>query len=150
LKTLSIFPFEYADTKTIDSRLLPFTINWYAKEQYNGKTVNIPGTWNSKFTILNYFQVVKDSDDPNPGEDENEIGMTILGGWFPYDSEIIINLFIRGGDVLDGTNKISAEILKSGSAPITLYHNNKLVTNFTEKKCWWTIPKDKIWIEELT
>lgn len=150
MKTFAIYPFDTLDLDRIDKRLLPFVKNWKAVELYKNKTVTIPNTWDSKFTILNYFQVYKSIDDPNPGEDENEIGMTIVGGWHPYDTEVIINLRISGKDVLDNINyKVSAEILKSAGAPITLYHNDKLITDFTQKRFWCKVKKDKIWISEL-
>lgn len=150
MKTLAIFPFKDSDLKKIDSRLVSFTKNWHVKEIYKNKTVNIPSTWNSKITILNYFQVEKSPNDPNPGEVENEIGMTLLAGWFPYDSEVMINLFISGRDVLNPNEyKVSAEILKLGSASMTITHNGKFVTNFTDKSGWWPVKKDKVWIENL-
>ena len=151
MKTLAIFPFNDSDIEKVDPRLLSFTKDWYVREIYKDKLVHIPNTWNSKFTILNYFQVVKSPSDPNPGEDENEIGMTLLGGWFPYDSEVMINLFISGKNVLNPNEcKVSAEILKLGSAPMTVMHNGKFVTDFTKKVVWWTVKKDKIWINDLS
>ncbi len=149
MKTFSIFPFNESDISKVDNRLIPFLTNWKAIQTYKGKSVIIPGTWDSHFTILNYFQVIKKPDSPNPGEDENEIGMTILGGWFPYDVEIIINLRISGTDVSDGTKRVSAEILKSAGSPIRLYHDGKFLTDFTERKFWWKVHKDKIWIDNL-
>ena len=149
MKTFSIFPFTKEQTQKVDKRLLQFMENWKAIQTYKGKSVIIPGTWDSHFTILNYFQVIKTSDSPNPGEDENEIGMTVLGGWFPYDVEVIINLRISGTDVLDGTQRVSAEILKSAGSPIELYHNHIFLTDFTKRSWWKRTTKDKIWIDNL-
>jgi len=150
MKTLAIFPFEEADLEKIDSRLIPFTTGWLAKQTYKGKTVYIPGTWDSHFKIINYFQVVKSPDSPNPGEDENEIGLRIEGGWFPYDTEVIINLRITGKNVLNPNNsKVSAEILKPAGSKIRLTHNGTFVTDFTKKRHWWKTPKDKIWIDNM-
>ena len=148
-KTHSIFPFTASNLRDIDSRLLPYTDGWKLVEKYKGKTITIPSDWNSHFKIINYFQVVKGENDPNPGEAENEIGLRIEGGWFPFDTEVIINLFIRGKDVLSGKNHVSAEILKAGGASMKLYHKLKLITDFTEK-CWWSRKNvDKVWIDSL-
>jgi len=153
MNTFSIFPFETKHVTKIDQRLTPYVEKWKLVEVYKGKTVTIPPDWDSHFKIINYFKVVKKENDPNTGdniEEENEIGMQIQGGWFPYDSEVIINLFIRGKDVISGANKVSAEILKCGEADMKLYWNDKIITDFTEKKYWYSIHKDKIWIDDLS
>ena len=110
MTTFSIFPFEAKHLRDIDRRLLPYTEGWKLIEQYKGKTVTIPGDWDSHFKIINYFKVIKKDTDPNAGEDENEIGMQIQGGWFPYDSEVIINIFISGKNVLNGNNPSSPTV----------------------------------------
>ena len=147
-RTFSIFPFKKSDISKIDERLIPFTQGWKVIQKYKGKTVLIPGTWNSKITIVKYYQVVKQEGDPNTGEEENEIGLRIEAGWWPYDTEVIIELRISGYDVLDGLNKVSAEILKSGGAEMELYYKDKLITNF-KSKGWFKKPIDKVWIEKL-
>lgn len=142
----SIFPFETRHLRDIDKRLLPYTEGWKLIEQYKGKTVTIPGDWDSHFKIINYFKVVKESTDHNAGEEENEIGMQIQGGWFPYDSEVIINLFITGKDVLSGKNKVYAEVLKAGGADMLLLWHSKKITNFEEKGLFFTKKLDKVWL----
>jgi len=63
-----------------------------------------------------------------------------------------------GKNVLDSTkNIVSAEIFKTAGSQISLYHNNRLVTDFTktviEKQFWWIATKkttlDKVWIENI-
>lgn len=142
----SIFPFESKHLRDIDWRLLPYTEGWKLIEQYKGKTVNIPGDWNSHFKIINYFKVVKESTDHNAGEEENEIGMQIQGGWFPFDTEVIINLFITGKDVLSNKNKVYAEVLKAGGADMMLLWHSKFITNFQEKTFWGHNKLDKVWV----
>ena len=141
----SIFPFTAKNLRDIDQRLLPFTEGWKLVELYKGKTVTIPGDWDSHFKIINYFKVVKEATDHNAGEAENEIGLRIEGGWFPYDTEVIINLFISGKDVLSGKNTVHAEIFKAGGASMCLYHNDKLITNFTVPGFWGSTKTDKAW-----
>ena len=58
MKTFSIHPFSESDISKIDKRLLPFLSDWLAVQKYRGKTVNIPGTWDSHFKILNYYKQV--------------------------------------------------------------------------------------------
>lgn len=147
MKTFSIFPFKKDDISKIDKRLIPFIQGWSITQKYNGQTVVIPGTWDSEITIVKYFQVIKDKDDPNPGEEENEIGLRIEAGWWPYDTEVIIELRISGKDVLDGTNNIHTEIYKAGGTSMKVYHNGKFLTNFTKKMGWWNVKTDKVWIK---
>lgn len=147
--TFAIYPFEESRLNEVDKRMLPYLKDWKAIYTYNDNQVIIPGTWGSEFTVDRYFRVIKSPDDPNPGEAENEIGVRIEGGWHPFDTEVIINLFIVGTNVLDGTAKVSAEILKPSGATIKLYHDDVLITNFTEKSWWYTKKLDKVWVEKL-
>ena len=137
MKTLSLFPLKESDYSKIDKRVQPYLKNWGAIQTYKGKTVKIPGTWDSTVTPVKYFQVIKGDNDPNPGEEENEIGLRIELGWFPFDTEVIIEVRISGYDVLDGANIVHAEIYKAGSAKMQLYHGGKLITNF---KKWGFYP----------
>ena len=145
--TISSYP-SISDFKDIDSRLKPYLTQWKLVENYKSKIVEIPGDWNSEFYPVKYFHVVKDANSPNPGEEENETGLTLEGGWRGYDSEVIVNLLIRGKDVLNGTNHISAEILKSGGAEMKLYWRDMMITDFKPKR-WFAPPRDKVWIENL-
>jgi len=147
--TISSYP-TLKDFNKIDPRLKKYLKGWQLVEIYKDKVVKIPGDWDSEFYPTKYFSVVKEENEPNydPTEAENEIGLTLEGGWKGYDSEVIVNLLIRGTDVLNGVRKVSAEILKAGGASMTLYHDNKLVTNF-KSKGWFNKPLDKVWIENL-
>lgn len=147
--TISQYP-KLEDFNNIDSRLEKYLQDWKLVENYKGKIVKIPGDWNSEFYPTKYFSVIKENGEPNynPTEAENEIGLTLEGGWRGYDSEVIVNLLIRGEDVLDGVNKVSAEILKCGGASMKLYHKGKLITDF-KSKGWFSRPLDKVWIEIL-
>ena len=147
MKTLALFPFKESDISKIDKRLIPFLQGWKIIQKYKGKTVLIPGTWNSEITTVKYFQVVKGKDDPNSGEEENEIGLRIEAGWWPYDTEVIIEVRISGYDVLDGTNNVHAEIFKAGGASMKVYHNGKFLTNFTKKVRWRCVKSDKVWLK---
>jgi len=145
--TISSYP-KLEEFKDIDPRLLKYLTNWKLIENYKGKVVEIPGDWNSEFYPVKYFHVVKDKGDVNSGEAENEIGLTLEGGWRGYDSEVIVNLLIRGKDVLNDTNRVSAEILKSGGASMKLYWNDGIITDFREKG-WFRKPINKVWIDNL-
>lgn len=145
MSTFSIFP--YKEDNRVDYRMKPFLSGWKVIQQYKGQRVEIPNQWNSSEDIVKYFQVIKTENDPNNSEDENEIGATIWLGWTGYDHEVEINLFISGKDVKSGANKVYAEILKTGGAFMTLYHNGNKVTDFT-KRHWWIVEnKDKVWVE---
>ena len=149
--TFSIFPFYKADLHDdkIDSRMIPYLHNWKVIEIYKNKTVTIPNDWNSTCDVVKYFQVVKRDNDPNAGEEENEIGATIWLGWRGYDHEVEINLFIRGKDVLSHTRHVSAEILKAGGASMQVYHKSRLITDFMESDWWGKKKQDKVWIDKL-
>lgn len=147
MKNIAVFPYTKRDKSKIDPRLLPYLDGWKLVEQYKGKDIIIPPTWDSKFTVVKYFEVYKEANDVNPGEEENEIGLRIEGGWWPYDTEVIIEMRIAGYDVLDEVNKVSAEIYKAGGAPMKLYHDGKLITDFKERRWFWYIPKDKVVVQ---
>lgn len=90
--------------------------------------------------------------------------MCLWAGWkqddnkAASDDEIDIRLFIMGLDVRSGKNKVSAEIHKLAGADISLFYNNKLVTDFTQtekKQVFWRnitvkVEKPKIWIDNMT
>lgn len=147
--TISKYP-KLEDFKNIDIRLKKYLTNWKLVENYKGKTVEIPGDWDSEFYPTKYFSVIKEEGEPNydPTEAENEIGLTLEAGWVGFDSEVIVNLLIRGTDVLNKVDKVSAEILKSGGATMKLYHKDKLITDF-KTDGWFPRTLDKVWIEKL-
>ena len=141
--------FTQADLDRIDPRIKKHLEGWKLVEQYKGKTVNVPPDWNSEVFPYKYCEVYKSPTDPNPGEEENEIQLYLSFGWRGYDDEVIIVLMIVGKNVLDGTNKVSAEIHKMSGADMKLYKNNKLITDFTKQNMWWKEPLDKVWVERL-
>jgi len=141
--------FTQMDLDKIDPRLQGYINGWQLVEEYKGKTVRIPSDWNSEIYPYKYFEVYKTSNDPNAGESENEIQLYLAGGWRGYDDEVVIVVMILGYDVLGEDDKISAEIYKFGGAPMKLYHNNKLITDFKKQTYWWKEPQDKVWIERL-
>lgn len=147
--TFAIYPITNESELLYDERLIPFVKGWSATTKYKEQEVKIPGTWNSDFIVDRYFKVVKSPDSPNSGESENEICLVLMGGWHPYDVEVIIQLFIRGTDVSDGTNKVSAEIIKTSGNDMTLFHNNKKVTNFKKRYYGFHKRIDKVWIDNL-
>ena len=151
-KTFYIFSLNWDDYfDQIDPRLLPFTDKWKLIEFYKSKKVTIPPDWNSGFYPDRYFQVIKRPDDPNPDESENEISLRIEGGWKGYDSEVIINLFIQGKNVLSDKNYVSAEILKTGGADMILLFNDRQVTNFRKRRSWWNEEQvSKIWVDDMS
>lgn len=161
-----IFSLDEIDYDSIDKRLKPFLKGWYAVQQYKGQKVEFPGTWNSSIHPYKYFEEIKKPGDANydAAEAENEIGLCLWAGWKQDDNkgasddEIDIRLFIMGLDVRSGKNKVSAEIHKLAGADISLYYNNKLVTDFTQSErkqvFWWhttvKVEKPKIWIDDMT
>jgi len=148
--TISSYP-KLVEFKDIDTRLVPYLKDWKLVENYKGKVVEIPGDWDSEFYPTKYFSVIKEKGDPNYDltEAENEIGLTLEGGWRGYDSEVIVNLWVRGTDVLAGISKVSAEILKAGGVDMELYWKDILVTDFRTKSWWFRRPINKIWIENF-
>jgi len=147
----SIFSLEIADySGKIDRRIEPFLYGWQLVEIYKGQAVDIPGDWDSSFHPVKYFEVIKETGDPNytPDEAENEISLTMWGGWKGYDHEIEINLFIQGRAVKrHEVHRVSAEILKVGGAKMKLYRNDTLVTDF--RGSWFCPCKDKVWIDNF-
>jgi hypothetical protein len=148
--SISAFPDQSEIKERCDSRLTKFIDGWQLKSIYEGTTVDIPGFEGSIFNVIKYFQVIKKEGEPFYREDErdNEIGMTLWAHWPGYDHECEVNLFIAGKDVLNGTNKVSAEILKCGGADMELLREGRLITNFKTKH-WWPKPINKIWIPDL-
>jgi len=147
-----IFSNQREDFNTIDSRLKPYLQGWVAVQKYKGKTVEFfsdrKGTWGSEIFPYRYFEVIKTPSDDNYKQcgEEDEIVLCLWVGWPPaYDDEIDIRLHIRQSNVKSGVNKVSAEILSTGGAPITLFFRGKKVAEFN--KSWWG--KDKIWIDSL-
>ncbi len=135
--------FTVEDYRRIDSRFLPYLDDWLVVEEYKGKTVRIPGTWNSSISPFNYYEVIKLAGDPNSREEENEKELSLACGWKNntglFDREVQINLRIEGKNVLNGSSKVSAEIIKCGGASMKVYFNNKLITNFSSKAWWYSI-----------
>jgi len=87
------------DYHKIDWRFTPYLDNWKVIEQYKGKTVTIPGTWNAEIWPFNYYEVIKIAGDPNSREEENEKELSLACGWRGdgmYDREVQINLRIEG------------------------------------------------------
>lgn len=143
-----VFSLQESDYESIDTRLKPFIKGWQVIEQYKGRTVYIPPDWKSSVFPYRYFEVVKTPSDDNysPDESENEICLCLWAGWKGYDDEVDIRLWIRGKAVLDKSqSKVSAEIFKTSGAPMKLYYNGKLITDFRSFIC----TKDKIWIDSL-
>ncbi len=150
--TISSFPTINEFETKVDDRIKPFLKNWQLKTIYEGTTVDIPGHSNSSFDPVKYFQVVKKPGEPFYREDErdNEIGLTLWAHWPGYDHECEVNLFVTGKGVLDDNNyRINAEILKTGGATMKLYFKNKLMTDFTQKSWFGSVPKDKVWINDM-
>src|SRR5690349_16361618 len=110
----------------IDQRFKRFMTGWKVVEIYKGNTVIIPD-----YVPFNYFEVTD-----KPDGIENEKQLSIWCGWAGrtnrvdidglYDAEVIINLRISGQDVLGTGDSVTAEILKSGGAPMQVYWNDKL------------------------
>ena len=162
----SKFSLDINDYSDIDQRLEPFLNDWNVRQNYKGKTVNIPPDWDSDIFPVKYFEVIKKSGDPNynPNEEENEIGLTLWAGWKEadnsgcYDHEVEINLFIMGKDVLKNDNyRVAAEILKAGGAEMQVFFKNKLITDFTKseyRRVWWNVETvkssvDKVWVDDM-
>lgn len=141
--------FTQTDLDNIDPRIKEAMEGWKIIEQYKGKEVFIPGTWNSEIYPYKYFEVYKTDSDNNPGEAENEIQLYLSCGWRGYDDEVVIVLMIQGYSVLGNEEKISAEIYKFGGADMGVYRKGKLITNFQKRSWWWTEPVDKVWIDDV-
>ena len=139
-------------SKEIDSRLDKYLKGWQLHETYFGDTVNIPGHTNSQFEPIRYFEVVKKEDEAfsEYGERDNEICLTLLAHWPGFDHECEVNLFIRGKDVLNkNSNKVSAEIIRAGGAPMTVKWNGEEVTDFQVREWIFVRTVDKVWIDDM-
>jgi len=151
LPSTHIFSTQDEDYSTIDDRLKPYLKGWVAVQKYKGKTVEFfsdrLGTWGAEIFPYRYFKVIKEPNSPNykPNGEEDEIVLCLWAGWRNYDDEIDIRLHIRGANVESGVNKVSAEILNTGGAPITLFFRGRKIAEFN--KSWFG--KDKIWIDKL-
>lgn len=126
--------FTAQDMDRIDKRFLSYIEKWQIVEQYAGSNVVIPDGVSSTITPFNYYEVVD-----KPDQTQNEKQLSLWCGWQDptmgnYDQEVIINLRIAGTDVLltNGQGVVSAEILKSGGAPMQVTFNGKPVTTFTD------------------
>ena len=160
MTSFNIFSLNRQDyLERIDTRFKDFLYEnrFLLVEQYKGTKVYIPGTWNSSFHPVKYFSVVKEPGDPNynANQEENEISLTLWGGWEGYDHEVEINLFISGKDVLQNPDApVRAEILKCGGAPMTLYIRKfsgelSKLTDF-KKRTWFGFrDQDKVWFPRL-
>ncbi|KKN75471.1 hypothetical protein LCGC14_0380920 [marine sediment metagenome] len=148
MPAISIFSLNLEDYNNIDWRLKPFLKHWTAIQEYKGKVVKFPGTWDSKIFPYRFFAVMKQLGEPNykPGGEEDEIVLCLYVGWPGYDDEIDIRLHIRGSDVKAGTNNVAAEILNTGAAPIKLYYRGRKICSFNQGY-WWT--RDKLWIRNF-
>ena len=137
--TFSILGF--IDLQKIDARFGPYLENWKVIEDYKGIKVYIPGQWNAEIFPFNYYEVIKKPTDPNSGEDENEKELSLACGWRDsngmYDREVQINLRIEGKDVLSGSDRVRAEIIKCGGAYMKVYFNNHFITDFKDSG-WWS------------
>ena len=133
--------FLFDDFRRIDARFEPYLENWKVVEDYKGKKVYLPGTWNAEIWPFNYYEVIKIAGDPNSNEEENEKELSLACGWRGdgmYDREVQINLRIEGKDVLSGSDRVRAEIIKCGGADMKVYFNNHLITDFKDR-VWWSV-----------
>lgn len=155
MATKSIFSLDPNEfTNQIDPRIIPFSTGWSAIEMQDQTRIDIPDTWNSEFFPFRYFEVIKEPADANydPSESQNEICLSIMGGWKGYDEEIFISLWITKKDVLDKTQKkVSAEIYKHAGNPIQLFFNGKLVTDFKTMPSSLGTQNDPrfLWIDDM-
>ena len=136
--------FSNEDYRRIDPRFMPYLDDWKVVQHYKAKIVTIPGTWNAEIWPFNYYEVVKHPDDPNVGrgQEEDEKELSLACGWRDgsgmYDREVLINLRLEGKAVLDPTDtRVRAEIIKCGGAPMKVYFNNQLITDFYDH-IWWS------------
>ena len=140
--------FTNEDYRMIDTRFMPYLDDWRIVQLYKGKQVNIPGTWDAEIWPYNYYEVIKHPDDPNVGrqQEENEKELSLACGWRDgsgmYDREVLINLRLAGKSVLNLSDcRVRAEIIKSGGAPMRVYFNNQLITDFHDH-IWWSKSKN--------
>ncbi len=136
----------------IDPRLQDYLKDWQLEEKYFGDDVFIPGHTDSKFEPIRYFKVIKGEKDAfgEHGHRDTEMCLTLFAHWPGFDHECEVNLFIRNTDVLDETvNKVSAEIIKTGGAPMTVKWRGKKVTDFKVQEWIFQRTVDKIWIDDM-
>jgi len=156
MTTKSIFSLDSnAFTDQIDPRILIFSTGWSAIEMQGETRIDIPDTWNSSFFPFRYFEDVKEPGDPNydPTEAQNEMCLSLMGGWKGYDEEIFISLWITGKSVLDKTQtKVSAEIYKHAGNPIQLFFKGNLVTDFKTIPSSFSTANDPrfLWIDDMS
>ena len=134
------------DYRRIDVRFLPYLDDWKIVQHYKGKIVTMPGTWNAEIWPFNYYEVVKVEGDPNRNVEENEKELSLACGWKDnvgmYDREVQINLRLEGKQVLELNDvRVRAEIIKCGGAPMKVYFNNYLITDFYDH-IWWSKSKN--------
>ena len=136
------------DYRKIDPRFLPYLDDWCVVQLYKGKVVTIPGTWGASTWPFNYFEVIKHPDDPNVGrsQEEDEKELSLACGWKDgsgmYDREVLINLRLEGKVVKDLSDcRVRAEIIKCGGAPMKVYFNDYLITDFYDH-IWWSKSKN--------
>ena len=67
-----------------------------------------------------------------------------------FDREVQINLRIEGKDVLSGSDRVKAEIMKCGGAPMKVYFNNYLITNFEDKVWWYSTTNGYQTVEDMS
>ena len=130
----------------IDSRFLPYLDDWRIVQLYKGKVVTIPGTWNAEIWPFNYYEVIKVSGDPNANQAEHEKELSLACGWRNkrgmFDREVLINLRLDGPAVWDYRDtRIKAEIIRTGGAPMKVYFNDQLITDFYDR-IWWSKSKN--------
>ena len=117
----------------IDQRFIKYLEGWKVSEIYKDNTVVLPD-----YVPFNYYAVYD-----KPGETENELQVSIWMGWASrsngkdidalYDSEVQVNLRLEGSDVLHGNpGFVKAEITKQGGAPMQVFFNGKMLTDFTD------------------
>lgn len=138
--------FTNEDYRRIDPRFIPYLDDWSIVQLYKGKKVEIPGTWNAEIWPFNYYEVVKKVGDPNYSEDENEKELSLACGWKNewgmFDREVQINLRLEGKQVKDIADcRVRAEIIKMGGAPMRVYFNSHLITDFHDH-IWWSKSKN--------
>ena len=136
--------FSNEDYRMIDPRFMPYLDDWRVVQLYKGKIVTIPGTWNAEIWPFNYYEVIKIAGDPNRNVEENEKELSLACGWRNkngmYDREVLINLRLAGKQVLEIDNcRVRAEIIKCGSAPMKVYFNDQLITDFHDHIWWYKI-----------
>jgi len=133
--------FLFDDFIRIDARFEPYLDEWKVVEDYKGEKIFIPGTWNAEIFPFNYYEVIKIAGDPNFKEEENEKELSLACGWRDstgiYDREVQINLRIEGKDVVSGSDRVRAEIIKCGGAYMKVYFNNHFITDFKDS-VWWS------------